>query len=175
MFLSIGPTARKLWFRLSVHVLHIHTLAYEIVCIFDRDFNEILDTYERGEKFYLYTGRGPSSEALHLGHLVPFMFTKYALHSFSSKYVLLHMWDFAISCNFLCSVLKFSYFWMGLLPIPHPYRKQTKQQPVANKTKQSNPTQTSLVLLGTNQKCWLSSRNMSYLGGKIAAEMLQLA
>jgi len=30
-----------------------------------------------GEKFYLYTGRGPSSEALHLGHLIPFMFTKY--------------------------------------------------------------------------------------------------
>ncbi|RWW45041.1 hypothetical protein BHE74_00049151 [Ensete ventricosum] len=41
-----------------------------------RDFNEILDVYERGEKFFLYTGRGPSSEALHLGHLVPFMFTK---------------------------------------------------------------------------------------------------
>ncbi|GFY95271.1 nucleotidylyl transferase superfamily protein [Actinidia rufa] len=37
-----------------------------------RDFNEILDAYERGHKFYLYTGRGPSSEALHLGHLVPF-------------------------------------------------------------------------------------------------------
>lgn len=41
-----------------------------------RDFNDILDAFERGEKFYLYTGRGPSSEALHLGHLVPFMFTK---------------------------------------------------------------------------------------------------
>ncbi|GMQ02011.1 hypothetical protein CsSME_00048441 [Camellia sinensis var. sinensis] len=41
-----------------------------------RDLNEILDAYDRGEKFYLYTGRGPSSEALHLGHLVPFMFTK---------------------------------------------------------------------------------------------------
>ncbi|GER39632.1 nucleotidylyl transferase superfamily protein [Striga asiatica] len=37
---------------------------------------DVLDAYERGEKFYLYTGRGPSSEALHLGHLVPFMFTK---------------------------------------------------------------------------------------------------
>ncbi|KAG5054829.1 hypothetical protein AAZX31_03G095300 [Glycine max] len=42
-----------------------------------RDFAEILDAYERGDKFYLYTGRGPSSEALHLGHLIPFMFTKY--------------------------------------------------------------------------------------------------
>ncbi|URD79376.1 Tryptophanyl-tRNA synthetase [Musa troglodytarum] len=37
-----------------------------------RDFNEILDVYERGEKFYLYTGRGPSSEALHFGHLDPY-------------------------------------------------------------------------------------------------------
>lgn len=45
------------------------------VCVC-RDLNEILDLYEKGEKFYLYTGRGPSSEALHLGHLIPFMFTK---------------------------------------------------------------------------------------------------
>ncbi|CDJ57732.1 tryptophanyl-tRNA synthetase, putative [Eimeria maxima] len=27
--------------------------------------------------FYLYTGRGPSSESLHIGHLVPFLFAKY--------------------------------------------------------------------------------------------------
>lgn len=38
---------------------------------------QILDLYEAGKKFYLYTGRGPSSDALHLGHLVPFHFTKY--------------------------------------------------------------------------------------------------
>lgn len=38
---------------------------------------QILDLYEAGKRFYLYTGRGPSSDALHLGHLVPFHFTKY--------------------------------------------------------------------------------------------------
>ncbi|OXB71634.1 UNVERIFIED_CONTAM: hypothetical protein H355_011462 [Colinus virginianus] len=27
--------------------------------------------------FYIYTGRGPSSESLHLGHLIPFIFTRY--------------------------------------------------------------------------------------------------
>ncbi|XP_038990384.1 tryptophan--tRNA ligase, cytoplasmic-like isoform X1 [Phoenix dactylifera] len=53
-----------------------------------RDFNEILDVYERGEKFYLYTGRGPSSEALHLGHLVPFMFTKYLQDAFKVPLVI---------------------------------------------------------------------------------------
>ncbi|KAJ9189083.1 hypothetical protein P3X46_000415 [Hevea brasiliensis] len=47
-----------------------------------RDFNDILDAYERGEKFFLYTGRGPSSESLHLGHLIPFMFTRYLQEAF---------------------------------------------------------------------------------------------
>ncbi|KAJ4969449.1 hypothetical protein NE237_016150 [Protea cynaroides] len=42
-----------------------------------RDFNDILDAYERGGNFYLYTGRGPSSDGLHVDHLLPFMFTKY--------------------------------------------------------------------------------------------------
>lgn len=42
-----------------------------------KDLNLVLDTYEKGEEIYLYTGRGPSSESLHLGHMVPFMFTKY--------------------------------------------------------------------------------------------------
>ena len=41
-----------------------------------RDLSQVLDLYESGKKFYLYTGRGPSSEALHLGHLVPFLMTK---------------------------------------------------------------------------------------------------
>lgn len=37
----------------------------------------ILDAVEKGSPFFLYTGRGPSSEAMHLGHLIPFLFTKY--------------------------------------------------------------------------------------------------
>ncbi|XP_033130901.1 tryptophan--tRNA ligase, cytoplasmic-like isoform X1 [Brassica rapa] len=53
-----------------------------------RDFNEILDSFERGDKFYLYTGRGPSSEALHLGHLIPFMFTKYLQEAFKVPVVI---------------------------------------------------------------------------------------
>jgi len=42
-----------------------------------RDLDMILDNFAAGKPMYLYTGRGPSSEALHLGHLIPFMFTKY--------------------------------------------------------------------------------------------------
>jgi len=40
-----------------------------------REMNRILDLYEKGTPFYLYTGRGPSSASLHLGHMLPFMFT----------------------------------------------------------------------------------------------------
>lgn len=42
-----------------------------------RDLDLLLDKYEQGIPFYLYTGRGPSSDSLHLGHLLPFMFTKW--------------------------------------------------------------------------------------------------
>jgi tryptophanyl-tRNA synthetase len=42
-----------------------------------RGFNSFLKSYLNGEKVFLYTGRGPSSNAMHLGHLVPFMFTAY--------------------------------------------------------------------------------------------------
>ncbi|OHT14199.1 tryptophanyl-tRNA synthetase [Tritrichomonas foetus] len=42
-----------------------------------RELNAILDAKEKGQTIYLYTGRGPSSDALHLGHLVPFIITKY--------------------------------------------------------------------------------------------------
>lgn len=42
-----------------------------------RDLNLILDKYEKGIPFFLYTGRGPSSESMHVGHTIPFEFTKY--------------------------------------------------------------------------------------------------
>lgn len=53
-----------------------------------RDLNTILDMYEKGQKFYLYTGRGPSSESLHLGHLIPFHFTKWLQDAFDCPLVI---------------------------------------------------------------------------------------
>lgn len=32
-----------------------------------REFDKILDRYEQGKPFFLYTGRGPSSDSMHLG------------------------------------------------------------------------------------------------------------
>ncbi|KAL0227472.1 hypothetical protein RCL1_003616 [Eukaryota sp. TZLM3-RCL] len=48
-----------------------------------RDLVDLLNAYEAGEPFYLYTGRGPSSESLHLGHLVPFLFTQWLQEVFN--------------------------------------------------------------------------------------------
>jgi tryptophanyl-tRNA synthetase len=53
-----------------------------------KDLNIALDAYEKGEEVYLYTGRGPSSESLHLGHMVPFMFTKYLQDAFDAIVVI---------------------------------------------------------------------------------------
>jgi tryptophanyl-tRNA synthetase len=49
-----------------------------------RDLDWILNRYEAGEKFFLYTGRGPSY-GVHLGHLVPWIFTKYLQEKFEAE------------------------------------------------------------------------------------------
>ncbi|OXA42933.1 Tryptophan--tRNA ligase, cytoplasmic [Folsomia candida] len=53
-----------------------HALLKRGVFFSHRDLEFILDRKEKGQPFYLYTGRGPSSESMHLGHLIPFIFTK---------------------------------------------------------------------------------------------------
>ena len=53
-----------------------------------RDLDAILDKYEKKQLFYLYTGRGPSSEALHLGHTIPFIFCKYMQDAFDVPIVI---------------------------------------------------------------------------------------
>lgn len=52
-----------------------------------RDMHQVLDAYEKQKSFYLYTGRGPSSEAMHVGHLIPFIFTKWVLSSVNTLIV----------------------------------------------------------------------------------------
>lgn len=67
-----------------------------------RDFNKILDLYEMGTKFFLYTGRGPASN-MHLGHMIPFQFTQV-------KYIYLYVYGMScvvccldvVLCSYLC-------------------------------------------------------------------------
>jgi tryptophanyl-tRNA synthetase len=44
----------------------------------------VLDLYEKGIKFVLYTGRGPSGP-VHIGHLIPWIFTKHLQDKFDTR------------------------------------------------------------------------------------------
>jgi len=53
-----------------------------------RDLDKICTLVEQGKPFYLYTGRGPSSLAMHFGHLIPFMMTKWLQDAFDVPLVI---------------------------------------------------------------------------------------
>ena len=59
----------------------VHPLLRRGVVYSHRDLDWLLDRYDAGEPFYLYTGRGPSGHT-HLGHLMPWIFTKYLQDKF---------------------------------------------------------------------------------------------
>ena len=47
-----------------------------------REFDRILNDYEKNKKFFIYTGRGPSGHT-HIGHLVPWVFAKWLQEKFN--------------------------------------------------------------------------------------------
>src|SRR4030042_273638 len=49
-----------------------------------RDLDVVLNAHEKGHKVVLYTGRGPSGHT-HLGHLVPWIFTRWLQKAFKAK------------------------------------------------------------------------------------------
>lgn len=66
----------------EVHHYLTHRIFYA-----QRDLDILLDDYEKGNPFYLYTGRGPSGK-MHLGHLLPFLFTKWLQEKFNADLVI---------------------------------------------------------------------------------------
>lgn len=66
----------------------VHHLIKRGIVFAHRDFDKILNAIENNKKFYLYTGRGPSSKSMHLGHAIPFMFCKYLQDAFDVPLVI---------------------------------------------------------------------------------------
>lgn len=62
--------------------MRVHRFLRRGIFFSQQYLEEFLDHYEAGKPVYIYTGRGPSSEAMHLGHMVPFLFTKYLQDAF---------------------------------------------------------------------------------------------
>lgn len=67
---------------------HNVPLGYRNFVISHRDFDKFLDSIENHEPVYLYTGRGPSSDRMHLGHLVPFRFCQFLQSALSVPVVI---------------------------------------------------------------------------------------
>jgi len=71
----------KLLERIKKNAGELHFMLRRGIFFAHRDMNWVLDEYEKGNKFFLYTGRGPSGK-VHLGHLFPWIFTKWLQDKF---------------------------------------------------------------------------------------------
>ncbi|OAQ98259.1 hypothetical protein LLEC1_08029 [Akanthomyces lecanii] len=54
-----------------------------------RDMHAILDRYEKNEPFFIYTGRGPSSDSMHIGHTQVFDFVKWLQDVFDAPLIVM--------------------------------------------------------------------------------------
>ena len=66
----------KLLKRMEKHSKEMHLFMKRGFFFSHRDFDLVLEDYEKGKGFYLYTGRKPSGP-MHIGHLIPMLFTKW--------------------------------------------------------------------------------------------------
>ncbi|PIN89056.1 tryptophan--tRNA ligase [Candidatus Pacearchaeota archaeon CG10_big_fil_rev_8_21_14_0_10_32_14] len=71
----------KLLKRIEKHTKEIHFMLSRGVFFANRDLNWLLDEFEKGNKFFLYTGRGPSGK-IQLGHLQTWYFVKWLQDKF---------------------------------------------------------------------------------------------
>jgi tryptophanyl-tRNA synthetase len=78
------PITRELRERLAKHAGYMHAQLRRGIFFSHRDLDWWLDAYEGGEPVGLYTGRGPSGP-VHLGHLLPWFFTKYLQDAFGAE------------------------------------------------------------------------------------------
>jgi len=70
------PITRELLDRIEGLAGELHVLLRRGVFFSHRDLDLVLDDYINGRGFFLYTGRGPSGP-MHIGHLIPFILTKW--------------------------------------------------------------------------------------------------
>jgi tryptophanyl-tRNA synthetase len=78
------PLTDSLLNRLKKYSGELHIQLRRRVFFSHRDLDWLLDKHDAGEKFILYTGRGPSGDVT-LGHVIPWLFTKYLQDTFDAK------------------------------------------------------------------------------------------
>ena len=70
--------------RIKKHTGDLHPFIRRRIVFAHRELPWLLDEYEKGNRFYLYTGLAPSGQ-MQLGHLVSFMFTKWLQEKFGAE------------------------------------------------------------------------------------------
>ena len=78
------PLTGELLKRIAKHTGELHLQLRRELFFSHRDLDTVLDLYKKGIKFVLYTGRGPSGP-VHIGHLVPWIFTKHLQEKFKTR------------------------------------------------------------------------------------------
>jgi tryptophanyl-tRNA synthetase len=78
------PLTDELLQRIEKHAGGSHLQLRRRLFFSHRDLDTVINLYEEGTKFVLYTGRGPSGP-VHIGHLVPWIFTKHLQEAFKTR------------------------------------------------------------------------------------------
>ena len=78
---GVSKIDNKLLERIKKHTGELHPMLSRGLFFAHRDLGWLLDEYEKGNKFFLYTGRAPSGP-IHIGHIFVWEFTKWLQDKF---------------------------------------------------------------------------------------------
>ncbi|MGB9914978.1 MAG: tryptophan--tRNA ligase [Candidatus Bathyarchaeales archaeon] len=78
------PLTEELLAKVTRYTGKLHLQLQRRIFFSHRDLDTVLELYEKGVKFVLYTGRGPSGP-VHIGHLVPWIFTRHLQEKFGAR------------------------------------------------------------------------------------------
>ncbi|MFH1238421.1 MAG: tryptophan--tRNA ligase [archaeon] len=78
---GLKPIDKKILKRIEAIAGKVHPYLRRGIFFAHRDLEKVLDAYEKGEKFFLYTGDGPSGP-IHLGHYSIWSFVKWLQDKF---------------------------------------------------------------------------------------------
>jgi tryptophanyl-tRNA synthetase len=78
------PLTADLLSKITKYTDKLHLQIERRIFFSHRDLDTTLDLYEKGIKFVLYTGRGPSGP-VHIGHLIPWIFTRHLQEKFDTR------------------------------------------------------------------------------------------
>jgi tryptophanyl-tRNA synthetase len=81
---GISRIDEKLKARIKKNAGELHYMIRRGIFFSHRDMNWLLDEYEKGNKFYLYTGIAPSG-GMTIAHLLPFIMTKWLQDKFDAE------------------------------------------------------------------------------------------